>query len=296
MTPSEYRQCYQPLKVPVIVDEKVQGWRDVRLEKYLLIVKNDPFTWDAQHPDNQAAHDGMLGKLMEHFKKKGATLTVHVKAVGGGVEHAEFDTWQEIWYYARKALLGKGCPEECQITLQLAERFGLLKGATVQDYCTKYLGLDCNGFVGNYLAHGYRKEEWLSPQPKGENYLANTTVGAIMNANGTAVNSFEELTPACTYILGLVGKSGKIIERYEGDSFAHIVITQPPMQWETSYTEGKTVRQVPTLMAVESTGGGVGLCERAALFLSVTKDGIFTVKRLSHPNAPPLRFRVYRVK
>lgn len=296
MMPSEYRMCYQPLQVPVVVDEKVQRWKDVRLEKYVLIIKNNPTTWDSNHPDNQAAHDGMLGKLWEHFKKKGATLTVHVKPVSGGVDHSEFDTWQEVWYYARKAFFGKGCPEEVQITLQLAERFGLLKGGTVQDYCDKYLGLDCNGFVGNYLAHGLRKEDWQLTAPKGENYLANTTIGVIMRANGTAVTTLEDLQPASIYMLGLVGPSGRIIEQIEGNSFGHIVVTQPPMKWETSYKEGTTTRQVPTMMAVESTGGGVGLCERGAQFISVTADGIFTVKRFSHPNDPPARFRVYRVK
>jgi hypothetical protein len=295
MTPSEYRQCYQPLQVPVVVDEKVQRWKEVYLEKYVLVVNSNPMTWDANHPNNQTASDALLGKLWEHFKQKGATLTVHVKPVSGGVEHSELDTWQETWYYARKAFFGKGCPEEVQITLQLAERFGLLKGGTLQEYCDQYLGLDCNGFVGNYLSHGLRNEDWQSTFPKKENYLANTTIGVMIRANGTPINDFDDLQPASTYLLGLVGPSGKIIEQIEGNSFGHIVITQPPMQWETSYKEGTKVRQVETMFAVESTGG-VGLCEHGAQFVSVTKDGIFTVKRFSHPTAPPLRFRVYRVK
>src|SRR5262245_28225009 len=148
MSPAEYQLCYLGLQVPVVVDDKVVRWTEVELSHYVLVIKTDPdtgaVTWDDDHADNQAAYDAMLRKLVDHFAKKGATLTVHVKPVGGGVEHSEFDTWKEVWYYARKPFFGKGSPEEAQITLQLADRFGLLKGGTMQAYCDKYLGLDCN--------------------------------------------------------------------------------------------------------------------------------------------------------
>jgi hypothetical protein len=85
-----------------------------------------------------------------------------------------------------------------------------------------------------------------------------------------------------------------VIERYEGNSVGHIVLTQPGYKAEMPYADGKTVKQVPTMFAVESTGGGVGLIDKWCHIVSA-KDGIFTVKRTSHPTAPPLRFRVYRV-
>ena len=298
MSPSDYKDCYHRLQVPVIVDDKVQRWTEVRLDQYILITKIDlaanTVTWDNNHPDNQAAFDALLGKLTDHFAKRGATLTVHVKPALGGIEHAEFDTWKELWYYARKPFFGKGTPEEAQITLQLAARFGLLEGGTVQAYCDKYLGLDCNGFVGNYLDHGLREGDWQSAEPMGTAYLANKSIRPIIRGSGAAVTKMEDLVPVNSYILGLVGASGLVIDQYEGNSFGHIVITQPPMKWETPYWEGKKVRQVPTFMAVESTGG-VGLCERGAQFLGVDDNGIFTVKRFSHRHDAPLRFRVYRV-
>ena len=181
MSPSDYKECYLQLQVPVIVDDKVTRWTQVELSHYLLVTKIDKttgaVTWDDNHPDNQAAYDALLGKLKQHFAKKGATLIVHVKPVLGGIEHSEFDDVNELWYYARKAFYGKGTPEEAQITLQLADRFGLLKGGTMQAYCDKFLGLDCNGFVGNYLVHGLREGDWQSAEPKGTDYLATKPSG-----------------------------------------------------------------------------------------------------------------------
>lgn len=307
MTPVDYAMKYHDLLVPVVVDEKVKSWQKVKLSNYVLIVSRDKDTgvlhWDSAHADNQAAHDAMLGKLWEHFgrtNEKGAKLTVHVNSAvprqsfGGGIEHREFDAWQELWHFARKAFYGKGSPEECQITLQLAERFKLPKGGTVQGYCDKYLGLDCNGFVGNYLVHGRREQGWDVEEPKGQKYLANTTIGVICRANGAPIQDVDELVPVNSYVMGLVGPSGNVIEQIEGNSFGHIFVTQPNYKWESAYKEGKTERLVPTMFALESTGGGVGLINSAIQIVNV-KQGIFTIKRFSHPMAPALRFRAYRV-
>jgi hypothetical protein len=269
----------------------------VKLSHYILIVSVDPdtgaLTWDSDHSDNQAAYDALYGKVKDHFAKKGATLTVHVKPVLGGIEHSEFDTWQELWYYARKPFFGKGSPEEAQITLQLADRFGLVKEHNVQSYCDKYLGLDCSGFVGNYLVHGLREGDWQSAEPMGTDCLANKTIGVIMRAYGKPIDDLDDLAPSNSYLLGLVGRSGKIIEQYEGGSFGHIGVTWPGAKWESPYREGKTSRPVPTFWAVESTGG-VGLGTHSAQFV-FGKEGIFHVKRFSHPEEGTSRFQVFRI-
>lgn len=52
-----------------------------------------------------------------------------------------------------RVFTGKGTPELCAKALQLAEAFGLVKPTVMamQSYCDDFIGLDCNGFVGNYL-------------------------------------------------------------------------------------------------------------------------------------------------
>ena len=60
----------------------------------------------------------------------------------------------------RRAFMGKGSPQDLKDAVWLAHRYGFVKnperprsGAlTVAQYCRAYTGLDCNGFVGNYLA------------------------------------------------------------------------------------------------------------------------------------------------
>src|SRR5262249_53048336 len=52
---------------------------------------------------------------------------------------------------------GKGSPEEIAVALHLVAKYEMYdkkfrddSAQGVQDYCTRYIGLDCNGFVGNY--------------------------------------------------------------------------------------------------------------------------------------------------
>jgi hypothetical protein len=68
---------------------------------------------------------------------------------------------------------GKGSPEEIQICLHLIAVFGLYdkkkfgtdSAAGVQDYCDKYIGLDCNGFVGNLARELKLAKEPETPIP-----------------------------------------------------------------------------------------------------------------------------------
>jgi hypothetical protein len=298
--PMAYAARYLSLPVPVVVDDKVTRWDLVRLDRYLLITgldKDGGMVWDKNHPNNKAALNAMLGQLRAHFAKKGATLTVHVTERDGARAHSEFDAWFPLWYFARKAFFGKGSPEAASITLQLAARFNLLEGLGLQGYCDKYLGLDCNGFVGNYLVHGRRGGDWELAEPPNakDNYLANTQIDYIIKQNATAVTKIEDLKPSSSYLLGLVGPSGRVIPQIEGGMFGHILVTHPGLGWNAAYPDDKKVGKAWTLYGVESTGGGVGLVSAKCQFVSVTHDGIFTVKRHSHPLAPPSRFRVFRL-
>jgi hypothetical protein len=63
--------------------------------------------------------------------------------------------FDQIIYIAELARVytGKGTPYLIAQALQLAEAFGLVQPtvAAMQTYGDNYVGLDCNGFVGNYL-------------------------------------------------------------------------------------------------------------------------------------------------
>ncbi len=51
-----------------------------------------------------------------------------------------------IW----RCFVGKGSPEEIALTLRLAIRYGITSVGGARDFCDKYLGMDCSGFVSNY--------------------------------------------------------------------------------------------------------------------------------------------------
>ncbi len=56
-----------------------------------------------------------------------------------------------------RTYIGKGTPADVARTLTLAVRYGLVAAdtASLQKYCDDYVGLDCSGFVTNYLNLAY---------------------------------------------------------------------------------------------------------------------------------------------
>jgi hypothetical protein len=64
----------------------------------------------------------------------------------------------EDWYDLLRVFEGKGSPDAIRQALRLAHLLGLIgvKGTPEGDmkrWCRDFIGLDCNGFVGNYLRH-----------------------------------------------------------------------------------------------------------------------------------------------
>lgn len=65
----------------------------------------------------------------------------------------------DAWFQANKehirtAAMGKGAPRDYELALEWAVRSGkipLVTQATLQTYCDDHLGIDCSGFVTNYL-------------------------------------------------------------------------------------------------------------------------------------------------
>lgn len=55
----------------------------------------------------------------------------------------------------RSAAMGKGAPQDYRLALEWAVRSGKIKNVTqgtLQQFCNEHLGIDCSGFVTNYLA------------------------------------------------------------------------------------------------------------------------------------------------
>jgi len=268
VTPKEYKARYENIKV-----KRTNGTVEtVRVRKYRLdgstvnTAAMEAFrsTFFSRGIDTdltivtgsgEVKIQGSLTKTEKRFKKAGVEVKISVEGAGGEVAATSSSgiDWGAICVYS---FLGKGAPEHCQVALQLADHWGLAPNG-LQAYADSALGLDCNGFVGNYIWHGRKGNGWASGgyhDLRGpDSLISNFFVGASL------VSRWEEINPANTYLLAKVNSGGQIIPGGQGPETAgHIMISEPghrsPGHWDT-YS--------PRLWVVESTGGAIspGLTE-----------------------------------
>lgn len=155
------------MEVPIIGSTMVLG---VTIRRY----RNAQDLFDKRSNDNDPTNDvngmpeeldategfktawtALRAKIIQHGEPAGTNmyrLRFPLVAKGKPAPPAIFDQVVNTSELAR-VFFGKGMPECCKLALQLAAAFGLVEPtfAALQNYCDKYVGLDCNGFVGNYL-------------------------------------------------------------------------------------------------------------------------------------------------
>jgi hypothetical protein len=257
----------------------------------------------AKHDVNQAAETAFFNMLDKHGVDMQVTVGSGTPAFGYVPRPGDLSSYVEerkkeekvngptetrkrVAVIARYVFKGKGAPEHCQIVLQLVAHWGLApKG--LQAYADSALGLDCNGFVGNYLWHGKNSVGW--------SYLAvgKHEVGPDASIDGffdkrKAVRKLEEMDTSKSYILGKVGPTGLVIPGGKSVATAgHIIVTEPgrfqPAMRGTN----------PRIYAVECTAShDPGLCETWYSILSVDAKGIFTIFRESMTSHQFVKFKV----
>jgi hypothetical protein len=193
---------------------------------------------------------------------------------------------------AVQAFSGKGSPEDVQLTLQLAVRCGVAAPGSLQGYCDERvdpnyprLGLDCNGFVGNYLRYGNSEKQWIYIDPVSSAHFINADMGIasiVTKLKSDAVTKEADLLNPRKYVLALVNSSGAVIDGGFGP-VGHIMIieemkslakqpVQPPVPKQ--YLGG----QYFWFSGVEATPA-VGLSRIAYAVLNVAKNGIATIWR-----------------
>ncbi|MEO8132015.1 MAG: hypothetical protein ABJF23_32265 [Bryobacteraceae bacterium] len=286
MTPTQYKARYENLKVRRM-NGKIET---VRLSRYRLNHWNVNTAELEAFRGQLANHGGIdadlsvftnsgevkiagsLAKAEDRFAKAGVGVKVSIENQAG--EKTAVSKHGLNWGGAYP-FLGKGSPEHCQIVLQLAERWNLAK-AGLQNYADSALGLDCNGFVGNYIWHGRRGSVWTSggfTDPKGPDSRITSYFSGL-----AYVRRWEDINPVNTYLLGMVDKHNNIIPGGGGVASAgHIMVTEPSRRsaghWDT-YS--------PRLWVVESTAGALqpGLSESWYECLDYKQStGVFTLSR-----------------
>jgi hypothetical protein len=115
--------------------------------------KNILVEYDIDHPKvGPSRKASATVALNGYFMNVGRTAAEHRAAVTHGLGN---DTWFKQ-YKARieTAAMGKGSPQDYALALQWAVYSGKITNpsqATLQHYLDTYMGIDCSGFVTNYL-------------------------------------------------------------------------------------------------------------------------------------------------
>jgi hypothetical protein len=130
MTPVQFMSQYRNLRVNAAVDDPVArmtrvGTHTVQLRKYFMM------DWSAG---------------TEESRDYSAVTS------GGSARNVWFQSNKER---IRTAAMGKGAPHDYELALEWAVRSGkipVVNAITLQSYADEHLGIDCSGFVTNYLA------------------------------------------------------------------------------------------------------------------------------------------------
>lgn len=246
MSPVRYAERYWGLDVP-FADGPVR----VNVHQYRL-----------RDPDVEK--DYLLSAVKEHFQTNqksdpGWKLRLTVNG-----EPADFASVAGMTRRLISPFFGKGSPEDCQIVLQLAVLVRNKTKTELQDYCDRYLGLDCNGFVGNFIFRVRKGNGWRVDAPDLAAGPSDTITQIMDNAGGVKVHTEDDLLPNKTFVLAEVDASYRIIPGGLNADSGHIVITEQGRSMGTEGTymptmnlDGRDAGAIGKLAfwGVESTGG-----------------------------------------
>lgn len=254
LSPAEYASVYRSLPVGF-----ESGSVSVKIERYHIGA-----------PD--AEEEAFAQAVKEYFQaqhKKDTNFALDVIVNG---ETASMKSYQEISPHITAPFWGKGSPEDCQIAAQLAVLMKRTSKDNLPRYCEKHMGLDCNGFVGNYLFHERRGNPWQR-KAKDKKELGPSSSMDEFVAAGLPVKDLALLNPANLNLFIEVDSSFRVIPGGKSGA-GHIAISEPNKYTPTSFVFNsfggldlgyakKGAYGHPALWAVEATGpqGAIGLKE-----------------------------------
>src|SRR5262249_4415590 len=210
-----------------------------------------------------------------------------------GVAPTKNEPANDMHSLARYVFAGKGAPEHCQIVLQLAHHWDL--APDLQQYADEALGLDCNGFVGNYLWHDRRGKPWTDLGLRNRDLGPDAMIDSFFpHRPQDFVASWDDLDGTKMYVMGMADAKGNIIKGGGGlASAGHITITQPGFVRPPRTNGNVTSRAI---FVVESTAGHEpGLWESFYSLESAGDNRTFTVRR-EEMTRPTLRVKIAEVK
>ena len=210
MTPSQYAARYLPVRV--------RGTVPINVSRYHL-------------GKETAAKDKLLSALANHLganqrKDPGYRLTMNVQGTPLAI-----GSWREVGVHLVRPFIGKGSPEECDFVLQLATLVGGVRPERLQAWADDNLGLDCNGFVGNYLFHDVLGVDWMTDAsgslPGPSSLISTIFKWASGPDDRFAIDDLKQVNNGDSYLIARVDGNGNVMPGGPGNVPGHIAITEP---------------------------------------------------------------------
>jgi len=247
-----------------------EGWMDLSVSRYRL------------------GHESYSRKFWDEIKGNFKTpVSVKVNTIAGHERDVRLSSAQ-AWNHFYHPFVGKGSPEQVQVAIQLLYRFKKTVFTPSEFVSKGFIGLDCNGFVGNFIQRVVMGQDWLT-QNNDKDPGPTTYMSDLLDRQGRAnqVKDADGLELDEVYLLGMCRPDGSIIDPSKG-AYGHIMITEPG-----------TLERNPTnttFQVVESCGS-CGLTDNSYKVVQVDKAAYGTVFYCHRSFASkPIAVRIARLK
>lgn len=176
---------------------------------------------------------------------------IRIKTIDGADVVDEL-TESELWSAFRQPWVGKGSPEQVQIAIQLLYRYHKASTALSAFLVKDFIGLDCNGYAGNFCQRVMQGVNWKS-QNNYKDPGPNASMEGLLGIGGpkAEIASLDEIDANATYVFVMCdAKTGRIAEPVGGtDTYGHVMLTEPG--YKRKLNDGKVV-----LSVCEATAAG----------------------------------------
>jgi hypothetical protein len=220
-TPAQYAAQYLPVTVP-----SAEGNVQVNVGRYHI---GGP---------SSGAKDALWGAVGAHFAamqktNPGYRLELSVNGLPTLVASRE-----QIRYSLINPFFGKGSPEDVQVALQLALRLRVVTRDRLQAWADANIGLDCNGFVGNYIMREIMGNPWWLHQRGAKTPGPSAAITAIFewaagHSEESALADTSQIDASVPHLFARVDSAGHVMPG--GKVVGHVGLTEPGMKMDHSF-------------------------------------------------------------
>ena len=249
------------------------GWQTVRCANYRL--------------SSSATRDPLWSDITSHMPK---TSEFKIKTIDGD-EVTDTFSQNALWRHFKQSFVGKGSPEQAQIAIQLVYRYHKAK-TTLDDFVAKnFIGLDCNGFIGNYFQRVIQGSTTWDNQKNDVDPGPNSWMQDLMSLPGSTgvLKDLTRMDANAGYVLVMADSgSGAVIEPTKAVAatdttaatpagYGHIMLTQPGTL--TQNKDGSA-----TILVSEATAAGRSELRKDVIYKiynrrTIGRNVIWTVDR-----------------